>query len=269
MRISIVTPVLNGMPWLPEAVESVAGQRAEVDVEHLIRDGGSTDGSRDWLADHARLGYQVSLEEDGGQTDALAVGFDHASGDVFGWLNADDVLEPGALARVAEAFEAHPDAVIVSGSCLLIGSDGEILGAIPTPPRPEFEQLLRHPTNLAQPATFCRAEAYRRVGGLNRRYNLAMDVDLWFRLARVGRVVLLRDVVLARFRLHPNAKSVVAAAATCRQDFSIRRRHGMPLTSAAARALVRHAMLDPVSAWTKRTAKRVLRNRRPPSGLLP
>ena len=263
MRISIVTPVFNGMPWLPETVESVAGQRREVDVEHLIRDGGSTDGSREWLVAHEGLGYQVAMENDSGQTDALAVGFDHATGDLFGWLNADDVLEPGALKRVAEAFEANPNAVIVSGSCLHIGPDGAILGAISTPPHPDFDRLLRHPKNLAQPATFVRAEAYRQVGGLNRHYNLAMDVDLWFRLARVGQVVLLPDVVLARFRLHPSAKSVVAAAAASREDLSIRLGHGMPLRSPAGRWLVRRGVFDPVLGWPKRIAKRVLRaNRR-------
>jgi glycosyltransferase involved in cell wall biosynthesis len=259
MRISIVTPVLNGMPWLPETVESVARQLDDVDVEHLIRDGGSADGSREWLVAHAGMGYQVAMEKDGGQTDALAIGFDHATGDVFGWLNSDDILEPGALRQVADAFDTHPDAVLVSGSCLHIGPDGAILGAIPTPPRPEFDQLLRHPTNLAQPATFFRAEAYRQVGGLNRRYNLAMDVDLWLRLASIGQVVLLRDVVLARFRLHPGAKSVVAARAASREDLSIRRKYGMPLGSPAGRALVRHGILSPVLGWPKRTAKRVLR----------
>jgi glycosyltransferase involved in cell wall biosynthesis len=258
MRISIVTPVLNGMPWLPQAVESVARQRGEVDVEHLIRDGGSTDGSREWLAAHAELGYQLTMEEDGGQTDALAVGFDQATGDVMGWLNADDVLEPGSLRLVAKAFEENPEAVIVSGSCLRVGPDGAILDAVPTPPRPEFDRLLRHPTNLAQPATFFSADAYRRVGGLDRRYELAMDVDLWFRLARVGPVVLLRDVVLARFRLHPSAKSVVAAAAASREDLSIRRHHGLPLWSPAGRSLLRRGMLDPVLGWPRRTAKRVL-----------
>jgi glycosyltransferase involved in cell wall biosynthesis len=258
MRISIVTPVLNGMPWLPEAVESVARQKGNVDVEHLIRDGGSTDGSREWLVAHTELGYKLAMEKDGGQTDALAIGFDQATGDVFGWLGADDVFEAGALERFAEAFDANPDAVLVSGACLQIGPDGAILGVIPTPPRPEFEQLLRHPTNLAQPATLFRADAYRQVGGVNRHYNLAMDVDLWFRLASVGRVVLLRDELLARFRLHPSAKSVVAAYAASREDLSIRRRHGMPLRSPAGKALVRHGVFGPALGWPRRTAKRML-----------
>ena len=130
------------------------------------------------------------------------------------------------MARPAEAFDANPDAVIVSGNCLRIGPDEAILDAIPTPPRPEFDQLLRHPTNLAQPATFLRAEAYRQVGGLNRRYNLAMDVDLWFRLASAGRA------------------------------------DGMPLSSPAGRSLVNHGFFDPVLGWPKRTAKRVLRAKR-------
>ena len=259
MRISILTPGLNGMPWLPETVESVARQRDDVDVEHLIRDGGSTDGSREWLTAHAELGYQVALEKDSGQTDALACGFDASTGDVFGWLNADDTIEPGALKKVIETFEANRDAVIVSGRCLQIGPDGAIVGVIPAPPRPEFDRLLRHPVNLAQPATFFRAEAYRQVGGVNRRYNLAMDVDLWFRLASIGRVVLLRDVLLARFRLHPRAKSTVFATAASREDLSIRRMHGMPLNSPAGRALVRHGILSPVLGWPRRTAKRVLR----------
>jgi glycosyltransferase involved in cell wall biosynthesis len=263
MRISIVTPVLNGMSWLPKAVESVARQRfdSDVDVEHLIRDGGSTDGSREWLTAHEDLGFRATFERDGGQTDALIAGFADATGDVFGWLNADDLLESGALRRVAETFEANPDGVIVSGSCLLIDPNGAVLGPIPTPPRPEFDRLLRHPNNLAQPATFFRAEAYRRVGGLDRRFNLAMDVDLWFRLASIGRVVLLEDAVLARFRLHPNAKSVRAAAAACREDLRIRRRYGMPWLSPAGRSLLKH-LLFLIPLWrAKGLAKRVLRRR--------
>lgn len=266
MRISIVTPVLNGMPWLPEAVESVARQRSDVEIEHIIRDGGSTDGSREWLTAHEALGFRATFERDGGQTDALIAGFADATGDVFGWLNADDLLEPGSLPLVAEAFEANSDAVIVSGGCLLIDSDAAVIGAIQTPPHPEFDRLLRHPTNLAQPATFFRAEAYRQAGGLDRRFNLAMDVDLWFRLASTGRVVLLGDAVLARFRLHPDAKSVRAAAAACREDLGIRRRHGMPLLSPAGRSLLKHWLVVPPLRRAKGLARRAFRSVRRRAG---
>jgi glycosyltransferase involved in cell wall biosynthesis len=139
MQFSIVTPVRNGMPWLPEAMESVARQLLDVEVEHIVVDGGSTDGSREWLRDHSGKHVRLIFEPDDGQTDALIKGFASAGGDIFGWLNADDVLELGALRRVAAEFEAHPKVALVSGSALLIGPNGAIVGAIPTPPVSKLE----------------------------------------------------------------------------------------------------------------------------------
>ena len=124
MRFSIVTPVFNGMPWLEEAVASIEDQRVHVDVEHLVLDGGSTDGTREWLRARTDANRRDVFERDTGQTDALIRGFELATGDVFGWLNADDLLEPGALAIVARAFEEHPTAVLVSGASHVIDPDG-------------------------------------------------------------------------------------------------------------------------------------------------
>ena len=234
MRFSIVTPVFNGMPWLPECIESVAAQRSSVDVEHLVLDGGSTDGSRDWLRDHADLGFTAILEPDAGQTDALIKGFERASGDVFGWLNADDALEDGALGRVAAEFERDPGVVLVGGCCLIIEEHGDFRDLIGTPRSSDFHGLVSHIDNPPQPATFFRADAYRRAGGMDPRYDLAMDVDLWLRLARQGSIVFLPRTILARFRIHDDAKSVKAQGRAIRQDLSIRRRHGLPLRSEAA-----------------------------------
>jgi GT2 family glycosyltransferase len=260
MRFTIVTPVFNGMPWLPDAVASVAAQRRDVDVEHLILDGGSTDGSREWLLAHDGLGFGVVFAPDNGQTDALVKGFERASGDVLGWLNSDDLLEPGALAWVRDAFQEVPRAAIVAGGCLLIDPQSRVIGSIPVPPVSTFAELLRFPTNLPQPATFFRADAYRRVGGLDRRYDLAMDVDLWLRLAQHGGIVVLPEQTLARFRIHPAAKSVAGAVAAVREDFVARRRQGMPLWSAAGRHLLIHGYLRPL---LRRAAGR-LAIRRPP-----
>jgi GT2 family glycosyltransferase len=246
MRFTIVTPVFNGMPWLPDAVASVAAQRRDVDVEHLILDGGSTDGSREWLLAHDRLGFGAVFAPDNGQTDALVKGFGRASGEVLGWLNSDDLLEPGALGLVRDAFNGAPSAAVVAGGCLLIDPQSRVTGSIPVPPVRTFAELLRYPTNLPQPATFFRAAAYRRVGGLDRRYDLAMDVDLWLRLAREGGIVTLRMATLARFRIHPSAKSVVGAVAATREDLAARRRQGLPLWSPAGRYLLVHGYLRPL-----------------------
>ena len=151
LKFSIVTPVFNGMPWLPECVESVAAQRSDADVEHLIYDGGSTDGSREWLREHTGMGYVAIFEPDAGQTDALIKGFSLASGDVFGWVNADDLLQPGALRCVASTFEADADAILVGGCCLLIDAAGGFRGLIGTPPSCDFRGLLTHIDNPPNP----------------------------------------------------------------------------------------------------------------------
>jgi glycosyltransferase involved in cell wall biosynthesis len=258
MRFTIVSPVLNGMPWLPEAVNSVAAQRetATFELEHIVLDGGSTDGSREWLNDHADLGYKLWLELDDGQTAALRTGFDRANGDLLGWLNSDDVLEPGALETAYEIFVSQPDAVMVTGACLFIDADGRIFGAMATPPVPTFDALVATRLNPPQPATFFRASAYRAAGGLDPSFNLAMDVDLWLKLARQGRYIVIPDRVLARYRIHARAKSERLAVASAREDLRARRRQGMPWRSQAGVELLRKAYIGPIFGRVPRAISR-------------
>lgn len=255
VNFSIVTPVLNGMPWLPACVRSVEAQRAEVSVEHIILDGGSTDGSREWLRAHAALAT-VILAPDGGQSDAIDRGIRLATGDIAAWLNADDEYPAGALRAVEAAFEAHPDAVAVAGVCLATDSAGDIT-CVALPPRDcSLQGLLRSPNNPPQPSVFFRRAAYLACGGVDRRFDLAMDVDLWLKLAARGAILPLPAAVLSRFRVHPAAKSQRGAAAAAREDLSIRRRYGMPLLSPAGLTLLRdgyvYAVLRPVYRATVR-----------------
>ena len=151
MRFTIVTPVFNGMPWLPATMESVGRQRVEVEVEHLVVDGGSTDGSREWLAANASfIGRDSSVRARTTVRPRPCPRFRSATWrNVLGWLNADDLLEPGALGLVAHVFAEHPDAVAVRWAALTIGPDGEVLGAIAPPLDGTFVALLEYPTNLS------------------------------------------------------------------------------------------------------------------------
>ena len=248
MRFTIVSPVLNGMPWLPEAMTSVARQRegADFEVEHIVLDGGSTDGSREWLHSHPEPGRRLLFEPDDGQTAALRRGFDGATGELFAWLNSDDILEPRALQTAYDVFVAQPDVVMVSGACLFIDADGGVFGAMATPPVPTFDALVRTRLNPPQPSTFFRADAYRAVGGLDSSLNLAMDLDLWIKLARAGRYVVLPDRVLARYRVHAKAKSERMAVASAREDLRVRRRQGMPWRSQAGVELLRKSYIGPI-----------------------
>jgi glycosyltransferase involved in cell wall biosynthesis len=261
VRFTIVTPVLNGMPWLPEAVASVARQRdgAGFELQHIVMDGGSTDGSREWLAANAGLGFELVEEPDEGQTAALAAGFERATGELLGWLNSDDILEPGALETAFAVFRDQPDAVMVSGACLFIDAEGRVTGAMAAPPVPTFDALVRVRLNPPQPATFFRAETYRAVGGLDTSLNLAFDLDLWLKLARAGRYVVRPDRVLARYRVHPGAKSERMAVASAREDLRVRRRYGMPWRSQAGEELLRQAYTGPVLGRVPRAIGRVIR----------
>ena len=259
MKVTVVTPVYNGMPWLPESIRSVADQRGDVEVEHFVYDGGSTDGSVEWLRENESLGYEAIIGPDAGQTDALAKGFGRATGQIFAWLNADDTLEPGALRRVVEVFTANSQLVMVTAASLIIDGKGAITGAIPVPPSTTFAGLLSLPAVPSQPATFFSAEAYRRAGGLDRRYDYAMDLDLWLRLARLGPIQALPTEVLARFRVHPLAKSTARAAATAREDLRIRRHYGASIRSRAAVVMIRIGYVRPITSPLTRPFRRIAR----------
>lgn len=259
MRFTIVTPVFDGMPWLPDAIHSVAASRPEVDLEHLVFDAGSTDGSREWLTAHAELGFDARFEPDAGQTDALAKGFDVATGDLFGWLNADDLLEPGTLRRAHDLFEANPDVVMIIGACLFIDASGRILGAMATPPEATFSGLLTRRINPPQPSTFFRADGYRSAGGLDRVFALAMDLDLWLRLAKQGPFMVLPDEILSRYRVHTGAKSERMAVRSAREDLRARRAQGMPWGSPAGAELLQAAYIRPATGPMKRAVARPIR----------
>ena len=245
VRLTLVTPVRNGMPWLPAAMESIASQR-DADVEHIVWDGGSTDGTRAWLEAHAPAGTQLVFEPDAGQVDALTRGFARGTGEVLGWLNADDLLEPRALARALAHFVAQPDVDIVAGTCLLIDAEGAVHGRMTPPARADFAGLLRRVQGLPQPATFFRRRAFDRVGGFKRPYRLIFDTDLFRRIARDGRVVTCPDEVYARFRVHGASLSGSAPVEAAREDLEARRALGLPLASWASAVLATRGFVYPL-----------------------
>jgi hypothetical protein len=136
----------------------------------------------------------------------------------------------------------------VSGVCLIIDGAGAVIGAMPPPRVATLAGLLNLPYNPAQPATFFSANAYRSTAGLDRRYDLAMDIDLWLKLAKVGPIKTLDTEVLARYREHPDAKSIARSPASARQSFRVRRSHGTPLRSRAAIQLIRAGFIRPVTS---------------------
>jgi glycosyltransferase involved in cell wall biosynthesis len=198
VRISIVTVCLNQADTLEEAMRSVLDQpMGSHELEYIAVDGGSSDGTPTILRRHAdRLAWWVS-EPDRGQSHALNKGLARATGDVVGWLNADDHLCPGALARVADAFSSG-GCEVVCGACRYLYPDRSpvIQGVTPRDLR-----LLDVYDPIHQPSCFWRRDWHKRVGGLREDLHYGMDWDLWLRLQRAGaRFRILADV-LSEYRM--------------------------------------------------------------------
>jgi glycosyltransferase involved in cell wall biosynthesis len=222
--VSIVTPSLNQGTYLRDAIESVRAQ-THPDVEHVVVDGGSTDGTREILAEYEHLRW-VS-EPDRGQSNALNKGFALARGDVLGWLNADDAYEPTAVAEGVEALEE-------TGAGLVYADVTRVDGDYANPRRIRSRQTFDLWTELNlgcgvySPSVFFTREALEAVGGIDEQLDLTMDYDLWL---RIGKRYPVRhvDAVWAVQRLHADAK-------TATRDFwperlAVSRRHGGRLVS--------------------------------------
>ena len=187
-KISVVTATLNRRDFLPRCLESVAAQDYP-HKEHVIIDGGSTDGTVDLLRKYAETHPHVRWisEKDDGLSQALNKGLALASGDAVGVLGDDDYYLPGALTQVAAEFAAHPDAGLVSGGCDQVHNDGSLwltLRACFTS-RDELIQCWRfwgRPVMLPAPSTFIARTALDAVGGFEERDKYAMDYRHWIKL---------------------------------------------------------------------------------------
>ena len=221
-RISVVTPSYNQARFLGETLASVHAQNYP-NLQHIVIDGGSTDGSVEIIRSYAdRLDHWVS-EPDEGQTHALVKGFARANGDILCWLNSDDLFEPGALHEVAAFFAANPAARAVYGDALLIDIEGRPINLKREHPFSRFIWLFDY-NYLPQPSTFWRRDLYEEVGGLDPSFDLAMDADLWIRFAEVTQL-LHCPRVWSRMRLYPEQKNQRLRAASNREDARIRSRY--------------------------------------------
>ncbi len=185
-RISIVTPSYNQADFLEATIQSVLGQDYP-DLEYIVVDGGSTDGSAETIRRYAdRLAWWVS-EPDRGQADALRKGFARATGEILAWLNSDDVyLSGSALTQVGACFRENPQAEVVTGNGVYLDGSGQVIREIRINPAYLTFEALRHRNAVLQPATFIRRRAWERVH-LDTSLHYAFDWDLWIQLARTAR----------------------------------------------------------------------------------
>ncbi|HRD51422.1 MAG TPA: glycosyltransferase family 2 protein [Flavobacteriales bacterium] len=207
-RITLITPSYQQAAFLDECMRSVHDQ-GYPDLEHMVIDGGSTDGSVEIIESYApKLAWWCS-ERDRGQSHALNKGLERATGALFAWINSDDLLMPGALTRIGQAFAADPALVVLSGVRLKRLMDGtEYRMGVDDPA--DQERLFTAP-HVNQQSTFYRMDAVREAGFMDELLHCVMDYELWLQVLFRRGTGGLRIVPweLAVFRAQAESKSIV------------------------------------------------------------
>ncbi|MCE9616176.1 MAG: glycosyltransferase [Lentisphaerae bacterium] len=204
-RISIVTPSYQQVAYLEATIRSVLLQ-GYPNLEYVIIDNASTDGSVDVIRTYAaHLAGWVS-EPDRGQSHAINKGFARCGGDIMAWLNADDLLLPGALLAVGRAWRRRPFDVL-SGHARFIAADGRPEGLFGATTATAVDHLRLRTPGVPQQATFWSAASWQRHGPLDESLHLVMDLDYWLKLLIAGVSWDMLDQELACFRHHAAQKT--------------------------------------------------------------
>ncbi len=215
--ISIITPSYNQAAYLEETLRSVLAQNYP-QLEYLVVDGASTDGSVAIIEKYAdRLAWWVS-EADGGQAEAINKGFARATGEIVAWLNSDDYYLPVTLTKVAALFEQNPAVGIVFGDVLSVDGAGNPINVQRFAPY-VLEDLMAFRI-ISQPAVFMRRSVLEKAGYLDDSFHFLLDHHLWLRVAQLAPMLYLPETFSVA-RYHDDAKNIAQAEKFGREAFKI------------------------------------------------
>ena len=241
LKFSIVIPSFNQASFLEQTIKSILIQ----DYSHfeiIVMDGGSKDGSLEIIKKYeSKLSYWQS-KPDGGQASAIKSGFERATGDIFSWLNSDDVYLPGAFTKVAEFFDKNPSIETVTGGGFLIDAEGNptkifkinfTFGVAATGNRFKFY----HQNGIYQQSTFWKKNAYESVGGIDPQFHFIMDRDLFARLAKRKQFGQFPEM-LAAFRFHGENKSIKLLDVHAKEEIIFKNKYNLDKENNLKRKLI-------------------------------
>lgn len=254
--VSIVTPSYNQGQFLEETIRSVLLQ-GYPNLEYIIMDGGSTDGSVEIIRKYEPWLSYLHIGPDGGQAAAIAEGFRHATGEILAWLNSDDRYRPGALARAALFFTAHSKIAFGNGDVNFIDGDGRWMKRMFAIRPNRFLTANLGVHGWPQQGCFWRRWAYERVGGVDPAFRFCMDLDLFIRLIGSGPSKRIPGPPLGDFRIHDQAKSSNLHEVAREETTAIIRKYGT-----AARCLGERFLRRLWRIWRKPATLRAWLSRR-------
>ena len=215
--VSIITPSYNQASFLEQTICSVLGQDYP-NVEYMVVDGGSDDGSLEIIKRYAnRLTWWVS-EKDHGQAEAINKGFSRANGEYIAWINSDDFYQPGAIRAAVDELQSHPDAGMVFGDVRVVDKNEKILNHLHYGNWGLQEFMTFH--IIGQPAVFLRRSVLEKTGFLDETYHFMLDHQLWL---RVGLQASIRYVpqLWAGAHYHEDCKNLAQASEFGKEAFRI------------------------------------------------
>jgi glycosyltransferase involved in cell wall biosynthesis len=201
-KISIITPTYNQASYIENTILSVLNQDYP-NIEYIIIDGGSTDGTVDIIKKYEdRLAYWVS-EKDSGQSEAINKGLQKATGDIINWINSDDWIEEGAIPKIMAFFKNNPSVDIIFGNCNIVypGIKNTLYEAVAFDPIDFISRISIH-----QPSTFWRRKIMQNLGPVDGSLHNCMDYELWAKMVFNHKSQKLNET-LANFRRYPESKT--------------------------------------------------------------
>jgi glycosyltransferase involved in cell wall biosynthesis len=244
-KISIIVPTLNQAMFIEETIKSVLSQNYP-NLELIILDGGSTDGTLDILRK-----YDGSIiwksEPDKGQVDAINKGLKMVTGDVVAYLNSDDLYTPNALLTVGKYFAEHSETKFITGKCLNVDENG-----VETRSLVKFyknfwlwlgiDQFLLILDYVSQPSTFWRTELITSIGYFDTQFRNAMDYDYWLRITRHHKLKFINQY-LSKFRIYPTSITSSNSRAQYDDELKAAAQYSSPFT------LFIHKIHADLSCW--------------------
>lgn len=236
--LSIVVPSFNQGRYLEACIESILAQDYP-GLEIIVMDGGSRDDSRQIIERYQQHFQHWQSQPDGGQGNAINAGFARANGELFTWLNSDDLLLPGALRRAAECWQADPSASVLYGNQIDIDAQGKVVDRYYHPAY--FTQLAWWTVPyIPQQGTVFTRELWQRVNGIDAELHCMLDHDLWYRFMRAGARFRHVGIAVGAFRRHGESKGGSWHDTYARERRLMAERYrsefGGPLTRRVARA---------------------------------
>jgi glycosyltransferase involved in cell wall biosynthesis len=204
-KISIVTPSYNQAAFLERTILSVVNQKYP-NLEYIIIDGGSTDGSVDIIKKYEKhITYWVS-EKDSGQSEAINKGFNKATGEIFAYLNSDDIYFSNTVQLISELFEKNKKIDLLYGHAQLLDSDDHDIGLCVALPF-KLNEHLNGVFSIPQQSAFWKRNVYEKVGGFNINNHTCMDAEFFAFAATNNFSFKMINKILAGFRIHPSSKT--------------------------------------------------------------